>query len=350
MSGPVRRHIPEIDALRGIAAVAVAFVFHSFFFVGQRYTGPLDGLPVFTWLYDYGWTMVDLFFVISGFVFSHVYLDRGALAASTTARSFFVARVARLYPLHLLTLLLVIPSILLGGGGQMVASNLDVYHFGLNLFMLQGVDLSSGFSFNVVSWSISVEFICYLAFFLAARSSARTFASFSLLAILFGIALELSGDQTAIHIGRGICGFFAGYWTWRLRNQSIPTVILVAFAALPFALAPSFMNYGIWLSLTAFPAAVLLAERVPFLSSNVFQWLGARSYSIYLWHTLVYYAAVAYIPNSQTFRQENGLLVLACAIAVVLVISDISYRRFETPMRHLIRRKFGSAPAHPSLA
>jgi len=59
----------------GIAAVVVAFVFHQHFLTGYYRSGPLDGLPVFTWLHDNGWTMVDLFFVISGVIFSDVDLD-----------------------------------------------------------------------------------------------------------------------------------------------------------------------------------------------------------------------------------------------------------------------------------
>ena len=97
-----RQLIREIDALRGLAALGVSAVFHIGYAVGTYRTGPLDGLPFFTWLHDEGWTLVDLFFVISGFIFAHVYLDAaGKLREGVTARDFFVARFARLYPLHL---------------------------------------------------------------------------------------------------------------------------------------------------------------------------------------------------------------------------------------------------------
>jgi hypothetical protein len=54
------------------------------------------------WLFDYGHSAVQYFWAVSGFVFAHVYL-----ADSSAMRRFWLARVARLWPLHLLTLVLV---------------------------------------------------------------------------------------------------------------------------------------------------------------------------------------------------------------------------------------------------
>ena len=55
--------------------------------------------------YNFGNKGVDFFFIISGFVFAHVYLSKYNKASFKT---FFVNRLARLYPLHLLTLLVVL--------------------------------------------------------------------------------------------------------------------------------------------------------------------------------------------------------------------------------------------------
>ncbi|MFX5945263.1 hypothetical protein ABTE62_19415, partial [Acinetobacter baumannii] len=54
------------------------------------------------WFYDYGHVAVQYFWAVSGFVFAHVYL-----ADPTAHDRFWLARVARLWPLHLLTLVLV---------------------------------------------------------------------------------------------------------------------------------------------------------------------------------------------------------------------------------------------------
>lgn len=345
-----RKHLHEIDALRGIAAVLVACVFHLFFLFGDRFTAPMGGLPVMSWLYDHGWTMVDLFFVVSGYIFSHVYLSENALKPDTTIRSFFVARLARLYPLHFLTMILIIPAILLHGGGVSLLEKLDLYHFGLNALMLQGSGLQVGYSFNVVSWSISVEVLCYVLFFMAARLGGRSLAILSVIVIVSGTMLTFtSSSETIWAIGRGLSGFFAGCVAWRLRELRSPSWLLLVCAVLPFALVPAFFNYGNFLGLTAFPAAVLLAQRLPILRARCFRWLGARSYSIYLWHPVVYMSARGFLPGLNDVAKEYPFLVALAAIAIVIFLSDLSYRFFETPMRHVILKKLVKPTAQSQL-
>jgi peptidoglycan/LPS O-acetylase OafA/YrhL len=41
-------------------------------------------------------------------------------------------------------------------------------------------------------------------------------------------------------------------------------------------------------------------------------------------------------------------LVIIAAVATVMLVSNISYLWFETPMRHLFRRKRDTPPASPS--
>ena len=98
-----------IDGLRGFAAVAVLFYHYMHFaMIGtdhERYFEYLDYQPAraaFAILYDWGFYAVQLFWMISGFVFAAVYFGREA-----TTREFVVNRFARLYPLHFLTLLVV---------------------------------------------------------------------------------------------------------------------------------------------------------------------------------------------------------------------------------------------------
>ncbi len=340
-SGP--HNIPEIDALRGLAAVCVACIFHLFFLFGERFTGPFDGLPVVTWLYDHGWTMVDLFFVISGYVFSHVYLssDHGKLVSS--GRSFWVARFARLYPLHMLTVILFIPIILSGVVHKGVQDNFDLYHFGLNLLLLQGVGLERGYNFNVVSWSVSVEVLCYFLFFFAARTGGRALTVVAGLAIVAGVAMTWEGNA---FVGRGLSGFFAGYFAWRLRAFAVPTWCLVACVVIPFLWVPDIFKLGTYLGLTAFPAMILLAQRMPFLAGKLFRWLGDRSYSIYLLHPVIYLSGKAFVPDFYAMREAHPELVAFTAIALVFLASDFSYRRFEMPLRRLIRDRLGE-PSEP---
>src|SRR6185436_12525906 len=109
-TSPGRMH--SLDALRGIAALAVVF-WHwpHFFYSGTTLAAGFDReaqpfYEVFKIFYRHGILAVDLFFLLSGFIFFWLYA-KTISARRLTPREFFVLRVSRLYPLHLVTLLLV---------------------------------------------------------------------------------------------------------------------------------------------------------------------------------------------------------------------------------------------------
>jgi peptidoglycan/LPS O-acetylase OafA/YrhL len=145
---------PKIDALTSLRFFAAALIVigHSKGLFGIP-TGWLDRLPT-----DQG---VTFFFVLSGFILTYVYPN---IKNSADAHNFVIARVARIWPAHLATFLLSLvmypwaPAILKTGYGQLAAV--------LNLALIQAwVPVQAiYFSFNAVSWSISVELFFYLNF------------------------------------------------------------------------------------------------------------------------------------------------------------------------------------------
>src|SRR3984885_11887402 len=96
------RYLSNLTPLRGIAALLVA-VFHFEMAIGRFVPAKQ------TMFFEKSYLMVDLFFVMSGFIMLHVY---GASFRNrlrwVSVRKFFVARFARTYPLHLFTLLLLV--------------------------------------------------------------------------------------------------------------------------------------------------------------------------------------------------------------------------------------------------
>lgn len=125
----------QLDALRFFFAVIVVLG-HAFGFPQTLVHGAFA---------------VDFFFILSGFVLSHALIGRPVSAAG-----FAWARLARLYPLHLLTLgwivliaLRTVPQDLIPAAPELA----------VHLTMLQGLSLLSQHSWNHPSWSISVEFI-----------------------------------------------------------------------------------------------------------------------------------------------------------------------------------------------
>lgn len=85
-----------IQAMRGIAAIAVAMFHFSILLADQRYLGH-SVLESLTWRGDLG---VDFFFVLSGFIIIHAH--QGDIGNPKSWRRFAWNRVARIFPLYLL--------------------------------------------------------------------------------------------------------------------------------------------------------------------------------------------------------------------------------------------------------
>lgn len=341
--------LAQIDGLRGIAAVLLATSFHQFLLLGQIRSGPFDNIPALNWLHIYGWTMVDLFFVVSGFIFAHVYLRDGAMRKDVSFLEFAKARFARLYPLHLATLIIVAGLVLWGSPLGTESKVNDLWHFSLNLVMLQQSGLNSGMSFNSPSWSVSVEIFCYIAFYLAAARGDQFLSILALIAVLVGITIADHNNPTAYYIGRGFVGFFVGYFIWRYQKilLKLHWAIYLAIAVIALNLRPEFISYGVFLSLSAWPALLLTVLNTDWLSHPIFRWLGDRSYSIYLIHVPVYYAVNLFVFDGLAVPDGQHLPALLSSWTCILLIAHFSYVRFEAPARKAIRDfKFSERFAH----
>ncbi len=174
------RRLDTLDALRGLAAVGVV-VWHWQMLLllgGPKLTWPplggdpdRSGLPFYGPLklyYEHGFWGVDLFFVLSGFIFFHLY-RRPIAEGRTSAGRFFALRFSRLYPLHFLTLLLTagLQAAFVHHAGQPFAyEGNDTRHFLANLAMVNVPD----YAFNGPTWSLSVEIAMYALFWSLART------------------------------------------------------------------------------------------------------------------------------------------------------------------------------------
>ena len=167
----------SLDILRGITALTVIFWHWQHFFAPLNPTGvALQQVrqPFFlalSFFYRHGYSAVQLFFCLSGFVFFWLYGERVASQAISFKR-FSLLRLSRLYPLHLATLLLVAAGQLAYYAmtqKQFVYHANDVYHFVLNLLFISSWGFQHDYSFNAPIWSVSVEIFLYGVFFLVCR-------------------------------------------------------------------------------------------------------------------------------------------------------------------------------------
>lgn len=220
-------HPAEIEALWGARALPplVLVLFH---FCEQR---GYFGVPALDLLVGKGYLWVEFFFALSGFVLVHVYGPR----ASTLFRlrgfaSFLARRLARLYPLHLATLLLLAAIVGVTRAIAPITGETSIfdqpYHpivsvtaFIANLFLVQAWNLFPYLTWNGPAWFVSVEWLLCILFPLIAVI-ARGGRRRGLLLIAAGIAglwalASLSDDHgldITFHNGalRGLASFAAG--------------------------------------------------------------------------------------------------------------------------------------------
>jgi peptidoglycan/LPS O-acetylase OafA/YrhL len=108
-----------------------------------------------------GFVGVSFFFVLSGFIIAYNYQEK-LLEKTATKRTFWVARLARIYPLHLLTLLI---AVCIGGYVQYSGTADWIKHFAASTFLLQPFFPSADyfFSFNSPSWSLGTVVLFLLS-------------------------------------------------------------------------------------------------------------------------------------------------------------------------------------------
>jgi peptidoglycan/LPS O-acetylase OafA/YrhL len=342
--------LTRLDGLRGIAACVVA-IYH----VQILYTGGLGDFygGAVGWIYRWGWTFVDLFFVISGYIFAHVYAAAAGLNGRGWLGDFGIARIARLYPLHLAMLLIVL---VLDWG----APENNVRNFLAHLFMLQGLIPGAAKGFVGPSWSISVEMVCYVLFALAASAGSKillrvSIAAAALSVVMLGVTGLPGGPWNSDDILRGMLGFFVGQLLWRYRDplRRLPTVLLVAAFAVGAMIDVGSLSPLLPLGLLAWPSALLLALRVRWFESAPLVWLGDRSYAIYL----VHYPVLTFFIKALKPLQPDTIGLIGIYLvygAIVLSLSDLALRMIERPGRKAVRqawrkRRSGLVAGAPAL-
>ncbi len=155
-----------IRQLTGIRFVAAAWV------LLYHLQGPLAQLhllvPVFADVVRVGRLGVDLFFALSGFILTHTYLRRlGPRLRGRGAVDFWWLRLARIYPVHLV--MLVIAGLAVVAQAKVTGTALDrdwlnPVDFGKNLLLIQEWGPEPQRGWNFVAWSLSMEWLAYLLF------------------------------------------------------------------------------------------------------------------------------------------------------------------------------------------
>lgn len=352
------QYIAAIDGLRAIAVIAV-MLYH----LG------------FTWIPG-GFLGVDLFFVISGYVITRLLLDSIQRSGGLDLRYFYFARMRRLVPP--LVFMIFTTALFVGiWAPDTIKRLLTDAPFSLTGLMNWWLVFKKQDYFEAIgrppllqhTWSLGVEAQFYLLwplillfvlrFFGKKRipSAALAIAFFSGFALFFvSLQIDDAASSKVSHVYFGTdthsIGLFLGA---ALAVSWIPQNLTTNIAPKARDFIDGFGFIGLLgmllaflyvdetnptLYRIAFPAAgifgcLMLTSVVhpasrfaPLLRNRVILWIGERSYSIYLWHWVVF----------QVTRPDRDLAgatwaMYALRILVVFAFADISYNLIELPFR-----------------
>ena len=380
---PKRFHF--LDVLRGLAALTVVCYHWNHFWIsimGGQSVPPKFWIPFYKQLfvfYDYGAFGVDFFFTLSGFVFYWKY-SQAISRQEITPVKFFLLRLSRLYPLHILMLLIVavLQYLYFQRYSNFFIYQLnDLYHFALNFIFANMSGLERGPSFNGPTWSISIEMQLYLIFFCLCFFGA-TKKRYLVLMALMGAGLSL--PPLMLYHGAGLWSFFVGGlvfygYQWTIENGKIKSLLTAFLLILPilivllvveirsnfyFTFLQSFFGDSLpWdqlelgKGLTAyalrkmvitgvlFPAIIYTFALLDTLPNNVglrISFIGNMSYSSYLLHFPLQIVFILLLGDDILLYSLPSIFLIFFFVLVVLSLA--SYKYFELPMQNAIRRKF----------
>jgi len=346
-------NIPALTSIRGLAALAVVFYHINLTFGG--------GLFFFS-LFKHGDLGVDLFFVLSGFIMAYVYHKENMSKKYFLFfyRKFIISRIARIYPLHLITLLFTLGLvIILPDFYNRYPDYFTEASFIYNIFLIQ----NWGFikvSWNMVSWSISAEWFMYLLFpfMLLIKSYIIKSYQIALLAVTT-ITLHYSiifyyewAGYGGMSLGGMIRVFFEfslGFLVFFIKHLFKKTFISfkgnlnIIFSSLAVY---SFYEQDLWfiflpsVTLMIIHFSLINCTLSNILSKRLFIYFGNISFSLYMWHWLIIQIQnwlIAY-----NFIQVNdGISIYTSCITMILLsilVAHLSFLYIETPARRLGRK------------
>lgn len=342
------RHLAVLDGLRGTAAYCV-LMFHS--------VGNLG-------LFANGYLMVDLFFLLSGFVIAYSYEDR--LRAGLALREFAIRRVCRLYPMIFLgAIVSTVVAFLSVRLRHTSGMDLHTATVGSILSFVPFPDVMAGgdmdiFPTNTVLWSLFFEIVVNAAYACGLRRLGSAPLGGLVLASLALVAVGGLGGNLASNVWWGFprvaAGFFGGvllFRWWRRRAGAPPLtlgllpgsliIMLVAIIPAPIGKLLFLPVYALFALVVLLAAGARTGER----EARLCTLLAALSYPVYILHRPIV-MSLNFILR-RLIGPGTGGQIAAALLCVVLVtgLSILIVRFYEDPLR---RRLMAMLMPRPRIA
>ena len=342
MADSIRAHrLAEVDALRGLAALAVVLFHYT-----TRFTDLFGANPPPTISFPAGHYGVNLFFIISGFV---IFMT---LERTSRPLDFVVSRFSRLFPAYWLAILLTFSiTHLLGLPGKLVDATTAFY----NLIMIHGL-------FRIphvdgVYWTLEVELLFYCGMFLLYRLQRLHLIHHALLGLLalrlsyfvlervFGINLPWTISRLLIlqyipwfALGISIYLATSRHGTFARRGPALTA----ACAILTLLIVDSLFIAALAVALGA---ALFLAAsgHAPQLRHRTLVWLGSISYPLYLLHENIGWSLQLHLAALGVPADATVLIALASSLAIASAVSSWVERPAMLRIRSAYRNRLAFA-------
>lgn len=345
--------IPELDGIRGLAILAVVLYHYVFLAVVGRPDWHFTPLLIFR----LGWSGVDLFFVLSGFLIGGILLD--AKHSRNYYRTFYLRRFYRIVPLYAVSICIFIAGVAAVDGKGPLAEifnrRLPLWSFPLflqNILMAQRHYFGSGWM--AVTWSLAIEEQFYLLLPLVVRRLSPKGT------VLFGIGMVVGAPVLRMLMARhGIsstvmyillpcradalgAGFLVAIacrnqaaWEWLVSHRKY---FRAAFAILAVCvlflsvvetreytcMAAFYVTLLILVVVNPGPTELFVFRSVPFVR------LGTVAYSIYLFHFGIYCLCSYFLITRPDAWLTIAVTLFSCVL--VALLSTISWDLLEKPL------------------
>lgn len=359
-SAPFAR-LRSIDALRGVMCAGIALYHFTPYFFDNG-----DWEYGFSRYFSY---FTDMFAVFAGF-FSQKWLFNNWKEASY--KDFLVNKIARLYPLHLITAAFYIVLAVPVYYGIIAPADSSRYSFTAvipHLTLTHAWGFGPSMALNYPSWMISGIFACYISMPILAK--IHTLSRWILPSVL-ALFLLLSGiyEQTvdsyddaitaagALRIAPSfLFGILVGSWNIDRWNKWISITLLAVSTFTAFGVAQPLEGVARLIAVYALVFAVIAADKAAVwtpLSLRPLQSVGKFSFGVYLWHGVV--ATVLFrviviklfrvrelteLGNSHEFL---ACLLIALGMLLSFFLASLSLRIIEKPGSKLFIKLFQSKP------
>lgn len=360
------RLLPGIHGLRGIAALAVV-LFHL------EHIGRVDPPAFFSFIgRDFGYS-VHLFFIVSAF--SLMYSTERRTDHPGWVAEYFLKRFFRIAPLFYLIIGFELARQFAFGGIRVSVTDIL-----MNVTFTFGFVPLAGFVWG--GWSVGVEMIFYALFpvVLLLIRSHRSALGLVLVTIVTSYAMRTGlheqhlatnprpqWDWSYFAFASNVCFFAMGIYAYRLSQTfgdkralmggAVPLAALAIIGGLLFFDLGQPLKGGGRLDIVVWGvglSALCLWQSVApsiVIANKLFEYLGERSFSIYLLHPIVIAALLPVIARSyETFASHIGAYAyFACAalvVGAVLICAEFTYRLVEVPGINLGRKLIAGRRAH----